>query len=59
MPEEDWPANLSDGPPAHPRCRCSTSLTLDDAETLRAEALAKQTAREKLLREQIEKGQTQ
>jgi len=34
-------------------CRCSTSLTMDDAETLRQEAIASQTAREKLLREKV------
>ena len=34
-------------------CRCSTSLTMDDEATVRAEAIAKQTAREKLLREQV------
>ena len=56
MPEDDWPLNLKDGPPAHPRCRCADSLTSDDAATVRAEAIAKQTAREKLLREQVEGG---
>jgi len=53
MPEDDWPANLKGGPPAHVNCRCGDSLTSDDAETVRQEALAGQTAREKLLREKV------
>jgi len=53
MPEDDWPANLKGGPPAHVNCRCGDSLTSDDAETLRAEAITSQTAREKLLREKV------
>jgi len=52
MPEENWVAEFPNGPPAHVNCRCSTSLTMDDADALRAEAIASQTAREKLLREQ-------
>ena len=54
LPEEDWQVEFPNGPPSHPNCRCSTSLTMDDAETVRAEALAGQTAREKLLREKVE-----
>jgi len=53
MPEENWAAEFPNGPPAHVNCRCSTSLTMDDAETLRQEAVASQTAREKLLREKV------
>ena len=53
MPEEEWQAEFPNGPPAHPGCRCSTSLTMDDEATVRAEAIASQTAREKLLREQV------
>jgi len=53
MPEENWVAEFPNGPPAHVNCRCSTSLTMDDADTLRQEAVAGQTAREKLLREQV------
>jgi hypothetical protein len=27
VPRSEWPDNLIDGPPAHPRCRCSTYIT--------------------------------
>jgi len=54
MPEENWAAEFPNGPPAHVNCRCSTSLTMDDEATVRAEAIASQTAREKLLREKAE-----
>jgi len=26
-PKDEWPADLIDGPPAHPNCRCSTYIT--------------------------------
>lgn len=26
LPESEWPAELQNGPPGHPRCRCSTTL---------------------------------
>jgi len=35
-------------------CRCSTSLTMDDEATVRAEAIAGQTARERAMREKVE-----
>jgi len=54
MPEENWVAEFPNGPPAHVNCRCSTSLTMDDAETLRQEAIASQTAREREMREKVE-----
>ena len=54
MPEEDWKAEFPNGPPAHPGCRCSTSLTMDDEATVRAEAIASQTARERVMREKVE-----
>jgi len=54
MPEEKWKAEFPDGPPSHVNCRCSTSLTLDDAATVEAEALASQTAREREMREKVE-----
>jgi len=53
LPEEDWRVEFPNGPPSHPNCRCSTSLTMDDEATIRAEAIASQTAREKLLREKV------
>jgi len=54
MPEEEWRAEFPGGPPGHVNCRCSSELTMDDEATIRAEALASQTAREKLLREKVE-----
>jgi len=27
-PKDEWPADLVDGPPAHPNCRCSTYITV-------------------------------
>ena len=53
MPEEEWRAEFPGGPPGHVNCRCSSELTMDDEATIRAEALASQTAREKLLREKV------
>ena len=53
MPEEEWRAEFPNGPPGHVNCRCASALTMDDEATIRAEALAGQTAREKLLREQV------
>jgi hypothetical protein len=50
MPEEDWRDRFPKGPPAHEGCRCSTSLTMDEADEVRAEALAKATAREITMR---------
>jgi len=48
-PEEDWRAEYPDGPPAHPGCRCGTTLTaapqetiqgwIDEAEWVRAQTL--------------------
>lgn len=28
LPEEDWKGTYPDGPPRHPRCRCSTTLRI-------------------------------
>ena len=51
LPEEDWKMAFPTGPPAHPNCRCSTSLSGHDAAHHRADAEARATAREKILRE--------
>lgn len=32
VPQDEWPADLADGPPAHPRCRCTTFITIRKVE---------------------------
>jgi len=49
-PEDEWPS--PDGPPWHPRCRCSTSIRFDTPEQLQQEFGARQAEREVWLREQ-------
>ena len=51
LPEDDWKVAFPTGPPAHPNCRCSTSLSGHDAAHHRVDAEARATAREKLMRE--------
>lgn len=35
QPEQDWPPELGDGPPAHVRCRCSVGLSARPTNELR------------------------
>lgn len=44
-----WPT--LDGPPAHPNCRCSTSIRFEDIEDLDTEFAERQAVREQILRE--------
>ena len=49
LPEEDWPANLRGGPPAHPNCRCSAELTIETVEEARARGVEAQAERMRIL----------
>ena len=44
--------DVSDGPPAHPRCRCGTSIRFETPEQLEAEFGERQAERQAWLREQ-------
>jgi hypothetical protein len=59
MPEEDWRDRFPKGPPAHDGCRCSTTLTMDEADEIRAEALARATAHEITMRKRAAKKDSQ
>ena len=49
LPEEDWPAQYRDGPPAHPHCRCGSELTVETVEEARARGEAAQAERMRVL----------
>ena len=49
LPEDDWAVRFPDGPPAHPNCRCSTSLSAMDVEFHRDEAAQLAAERERWL----------
>jgi len=51
-PKGEWGGQFPDGPPAHPNCRCSTSIRFDAPEQLEAEFATRQAEREAWLREQ-------
>jgi len=50
-PEQDWPGHLSSGPPAHPRCRCWTSLSALPLKEHRENARELAAERERILEE--------
>jgi len=49
LPEEDWKAMYGLGPPAHPNCRCKTSLSVLEAAYHREEAEELAKEREAIL----------
>jgi hypothetical protein len=51
-PEEEFAKDFPKGPPAHPNCRCSSSISFSPEEQLTAEYEARQAEREAWLREQ-------
>jgi len=51
-PESVWIGQFPDGPPAHPRCRCSTSIRFETKEQLADEFAERQGVREAFLKEQ-------
>ena len=50
-PESEWSRQFPSGPPAHPNCRCSTSIRFETEEQLGAEFAERQAVREQILRE--------
>lgn len=49
-PEEEWRAEFPNGPPAHPRCRCSSSIRFETPGQLEQEFGERQAERERWLR---------
>jgi len=51
-PEDVWRGEFPNGPPLHPRCRCSLSIRFDAPEQLEKEFGQRQRERDKWLKEQ-------
>jgi len=51
-PESEFSQQFPSGPPAHPNCRCSTSIRFETQEQLAQEFATRQAEREAWLREQ-------
>jgi hypothetical protein len=51
-PKGEWQGQFPNGPPAHPNCRCSTSIRFETTEQLGAEFRRRQRDRNRWLREQ-------
>ena len=50
-PKSVWEAEFPNGPPAHPNCRCSTSIRFENLEQLQREFVERQAVREAWLKE--------
>jgi hypothetical protein len=50
-PEADWIAEHPEGPPAHPGCRCGTTLTAAPEDVIRERVAEAERIREQMLRE--------
>ena len=49
LPEDDWKGEYSDGPPAHPNCRCFLSLTAQEDDVVLPDAIERAQERVAML----------